>query len=221
MTDTITDDNPGNFREIRMGSIAPKTLYRSSHPLQYGEQNRHLAMLAQTTRIACVLNLTDTKDQMVSLAPLASWYRRLVSGGSVIALNMAFDFASPDFNQRLRHGLAFLIARNGPYLIHCFAGLDRTGFVAAVLEAFMGATLKEITGDYLRSYGGLFFSAVNTGQYTDNSQVILEQLAAMNNGEPVTDQTVQLAAERYLLDKVGLSKEQVRQLWKKLAFDPS
>jgi len=46
----------------------------------------------------------------------------------------------------------FIIANDGPYLIHCTEGKDRAGFVSAVLEALMGADLQEIVADYMKSY---------------------------------------------------------------------
>jgi protein tyrosine/serine phosphatase len=44
-----------------------------------------------------------------------------------------------------------MLNRPGPYLIHCYAGVDRTGFMAIVLEALMGASLHDIIDDYLKS----------------------------------------------------------------------
>jgi len=35
-----------NFREIRMGNIAPKTLYRSSHPIKDNKQEKVISLLA-------------------------------------------------------------------------------------------------------------------------------------------------------------------------------
>jgi protein tyrosine/serine phosphatase len=44
--------------------------------------------------------------------------------------------------KKLKAALQFMITHKGPYFIHCFAGVDRTGFVIALMEAFMGANLK-------------------------------------------------------------------------------
>ena len=52
----------------------------------------------------------------------------------------------------MKAALQFMISHRGPYLIHCFAGIDRTGFVLALLEVLMGASLKEITNNYLSAF---------------------------------------------------------------------
>jgi hypothetical protein len=54
---------PSNFREIRMGSIAPGMLYRSSHPIQDGKQDRAIALLAGNTRIATVIKSPRRKQR--------------------------------------------------------------------------------------------------------------------------------------------------------------
>ena len=46
-------------------------------------------------------------------------------------------------------GLRFFIANDGPYLIHCNEGQDRTGFSVAILECLMGASEEEVVADYM------------------------------------------------------------------------
>jgi protein tyrosine/serine phosphatase len=212
----LFSDNNANFREIRLGSIAPGVLYRSSHPVPNGEQNREAVLLASQARIACVLNLAETVPALKKTAAACPWYRRLMNKGCAIALNMDFDFASGEFAEKLGRGVKFMLDHDGPYLIHCFAGFDRTGFMSMVLEALMGATVSEITKDYLLSYGSGFFSAVNDGS-GDDAQVVLEQLQMMNLGEPVTDENLQAGAERYLMQKAGLTEAEIGVLKTKLS----
>jgi protein tyrosine/serine phosphatase len=207
--------NNSNFREIRCGSIAPGVLYRSSHPVRDGIQNNEAILLSEQARIACVLNLADNAAELHKAATVCPWYRRLVKKGCAIALNMDFDFASKKFAEKFGRGVKFMLDHGGPYLIHCFAGFDRTGFVSMVLEALMGATVTEITDDYLLSYGAGFYSAVNDGS-GDTKQVVLEQLQMMNRGEPVTDANLQAGAERYLTQQAGLSETEIEALKGKL-----
>ncbi|GHV59041.1 hypothetical protein AGMMS49579_26670 [Spirochaetia bacterium] len=47
---------------------------------------------------------------------------------------------------------------------------------------------------------------------------ILYQLGKMNNGIAVTDRSIQSAAERYLLDDVGISEAEIVKL-KNILFD--
>jgi protein tyrosine/serine phosphatase len=123
-------------------------------------------------------------------------------------------------NQKLKKGLRFIIANNGPYLIHCFAGIDRTGFVAAVLEALMGASIHEIVDDYLLSFGGGNTSAYTADEWeiedVYSKDRILSQLNAINNETEITDKNIQSAVEQYLLDDLGLSKDELALLKNKL-----
>jgi protein tyrosine/serine phosphatase len=203
-----------NFREVCMGNIAHNTLYRSNHPMTDGEQNSIIANLAEDANIQCVLNLHDSETQMRSEQG-ESWYHRLIKSECAIALNMDFNFMSDEFTEKLRKGLLYMLWHNVPYLIHCLAGFDRTGFVCAVLEALMGSTLQEIVDDYCISFGRRFTSAIQN----DNTEqpAILAQLKSMNNDVPVTDKNLQCTAEQYLLKKVGLRKEDLAELKNKLS----
>jgi hypothetical protein len=53
-----------NFREIRMGNIAPNTLYRSSHPIKDNQQEKIISMLASQARIQTIINLSDTDSEI-------------------------------------------------------------------------------------------------------------------------------------------------------------
>jgi hypothetical protein len=213
--DFLPPDNNANFREIRLGSIAPGILYRSSHPVPNGEQNKEAVLLASQARIACVLNLADNTAELHKAASMCPWYRKLVHSGRAAALNMDFNFASRKFAAKLGYGIKFMLDHDGPYLIHCFAGFDRTGFVSMVLEALMGATMLEITDDYLLSYGTGFYSAVNDGD-SEDAQVVLEQLRLMNMGQPIMDENLQAGAKRYLTQKAGLTEAEIVGLKEKL-----
>lgn len=56
-----------------------------------------------------------------------------------------------DLNAVLRATIAFLLERDDPVLIHCSAGKDRAGFVAATLLQALGVDEEAILADYLRS----------------------------------------------------------------------
>jgi hypothetical protein len=75
-----------------------------------------------------------------------------LNAGGVIALGMNFNGMSRRFCVQIKKGVQFMLNRPGPYLIHCYAGVDRIGFAAIVLEALMGASLHEIIDDYLKSF---------------------------------------------------------------------
>jgi hypothetical protein len=207
-----------NFREIRMGGIGPGILYRASHPIGDGKQDPAIAQLAVPARIATILNLADKDREIKQLAISAPWYKKILDAGGVIALGMNFDGQSRQFCMQLRKGIRFMLDRPGPYLIHCYAGVDRTGFVAIVLEALMGATLCEITDDYLKSlFDEDLLAPHDSPQYKTDSVVVHEILTKLNNGKPVTEEHVREAAERYLITNVALTKPELELLKERLA----
>jgi hypothetical protein len=205
-----------NFHEFRMGYIAPGILYRSSHPITdaSAEDAAAIAEAAQKARIAAVLNLCDTKTYLATIVKGAPWYHRLYKADKVIALDMGFEFTTSRFCIKLCRGIQFILTYDGPYLIHCHAGIDRTGFVCALLGALMGAKLSDIVSDYLASYNDSDLIA----DYPEYSEVIVEDFRKLNGGEDVTDTNLQRVAEDYLKHKVQLTGEEIAELKEKLSF---
>jgi hypothetical protein len=207
-----------NFREICAGGIGAGVLYRSSHPIGDDQEDVAITRLAVRARIAAIVNLTDTDGEIRRKVALAPWYGKILESGGVVALGMNFDSTSRRFCRQLRRGVQFMLDRPGPYLIHCYAGVDRTGFVAMVLEALMGATLREIINDYLRSFlDEELLAPCESLRYQRDSVVVHEILAKMNDGEAVTEENLRDAAERYLVTKAALTAPEIWLLTERLA----
>jgi hypothetical protein len=201
-----------------MGGIGPGILYRASHPIGDGRQDPAIAQLAVRARIATILNLADTDREIKQLAISAPWYKKILDAGGVIALGMNFDVLSRQFCIQLQKGIRFMLDRPGPYLIHCYAGVDRTGFVAIVLEVLMGAALCEIIDDYLKSlFDEDLLAPHDSPQYKADSAVVHEILTKMNNGKPVTEENARDAAEHYLITKAALTPPELDLLKERLA----
>ncbi len=47
------------------------------------------------------------------------------------------NFASDEFRQKAAKGVAAIAENDGPYLIHCTEGKDRTGFMCILLREVM------------------------------------------------------------------------------------
>ena len=200
-----------NFREIRMGNIAPGTLFRSSHPIKDYKQEAAISMLAGKAGIAAVLNLCDTSSRLSLKAFLAPWYNALFINGRIIGLGMDFSITSDRFKTRLKDALEFIIKTDGPWLIHCHAGVDRTGFVCMVLEAFMGAKLDDVIDDYLLSFNSLLGSSIYADLHT-----AMQILSVMSDSIAINEQNLQQVAEMYLQKKIGLSAVEIELLKNKL-----
>jgi len=206
-----------NFREIRIGNIAPNTLYRSSHPIKDNKQEKIISLLAAQNKIQTVINLSDTDSEIKLKSIFAPWYDKLLKSGRVTGLGMDFSNNSDTFKKKLKKGLRFIINTEGPWLIHCHAGVDRTGFFSIVLESLMGAKLDDIINDYLESFNSGFNSSIYGNVNKEDSQVVLQLISAMGNYMPVNDQNLQSIAENYLLKTVKLSAVEIGLLKSKLA----
>ncbi|MDR0465615.1 MAG: tyrosine-protein phosphatase [Treponema sp.] len=205
-----------NFREVCMGSIAPNTLYRSSHPIKDNKQEKTISLLVSKVQIKTVINLCDTISGITGKSVIAPWYSSLFRSGRVIALGMDFNCTSVSFNKKLKKTLQFIIHRERSYLIHCHAGVDRTGFVCMVIESFMGASLDDVINDYLKSFNSIFESSIYDAKKADEATV-MQILSAMSNSQIINEQNLQHIAETYLRCKLGLSAEEVELLRNKLS----
>jgi len=206
-----------NFREIRMGKIAPNTLYRSSHPIKDLKQEKTISMLASAARIAAIINLSDNNHEINGKAIFAPWYNMLLKSSRVIALGMTFNITNDDFHKKMKKGLQFIINTEGPWLVHCHAGVDRTGFFCIVLESLMGAALDEIINDYLKSFNSMYDSSIHGQVNKGDSLVVMQLLSVMGNYLPVNDHNLQAIAENYLLNTITLSGIEIELLKRKLA----
>jgi protein tyrosine/serine phosphatase len=209
--------NLSNFREIHCGNIGSGKLFRSSHPIPDNKQDRSIGLLAVRAGIATVINLSDTKAELRRKAVSAPWYNRLYRKGSIIALGMPCQFSDDSFAKKMRQGLVFMLEHDTPYLIHCHAGIDRTGFVCAVLEGLSSAAMEEIIKDYLLSHKVDENYTKENPQYQLDALVILEFLAKLNNGIPVNDGNLQQAVRDYLVNKSCLKTDEIDCLKEKLA----
>jgi protein-tyrosine phosphatase len=69
-----------------------------------------------------------------------------------VMLDSYRSFASLPSARRGTAGVVQRLARDpGPFLLHCTAGKDRTGWVVAVILRILGASWDEIMADYLAS----------------------------------------------------------------------
>jgi len=213
---TSDDIQAVNFREIRAGKIAPNTLYRSSHPIKGDVQEKVIALLAAKARIGAVINLSDTNSALSLKTIFAPWYDKLYKSSRVIALGMDFSVTNDKFNKKLKKALQFIISTEGPWLIHCHAGVDRTGFISMVLEAFMGAAINEIANDYLLSFNSIYDSSVQSEVNKNDTQVVMKYLSVMGNYMTLNDQNLQLIAENYLRSTIKMTHEELDLLKRKL-----
>jgi len=213
-----------NFREICTRNMRGGIIYRGSYPVFKIDKKRDEAYsrLVLEAGISCVINLAGNLKDIETIATLVPWYDKLYRNGNIIGLDIQFDFDFLNkfeydvFNFRLRQGFKFLITHDGPYLIHCNAGIDRTGFAAAILELLFGASIDEVIYDYLLSYGKEFADAKDKEINFITGRNIYGQINAILDGKINDSYNLQANIEKYFLGKIGLTKEELEALKEKL-----
>lgn len=221
-SDYASDAVFANFRAIKAGKIGKNILYRSCSPINNEHKRAKYAdALAKEAGIKAVLNLADSDEEITGYIAkddfASEYYKNLFENGGVIALNMSVDFSSESFAKSLVAGLIRLTSLNGPYLIHCTEGKDRAGFASALLEAFMGASYKEIVADYMESYANYYGVSKKSDvkRYDvivkNNIDGMLRVIAGVDKDANLKKVSLASGAKAYLA-KNGMSEAQIKTL---------
>ena len=115
--------------------------------------------------------------------------------------------------KKIKAALQFMINHKSPYLIHCFAGIDRTGFFIMLLEALMGASMKEIITTYLSALPNdknILESLNNHCQVSG----LLKQMKSIFYADNLFKINIQSVVEQYLMCNINLSHDEIIQLKK-------
>jgi hypothetical protein len=225
--DTYTESYPdlsveefANFREVHTTGMGEHKLYRSSSPIYlYLGRNYYVDSLAQAAGVTTFINLADSESSAYSNKGYETTY---YSTQNIIFLGVPPEFFSEIFKVGLVIGFRYMIEHEGPYLVHCTYGMDRTGFMIAVLEALMGATTEEIQDDYAKTFSN-YFTVVNGKQVALNEQqidffkaVVLRNLKAVYHAEgidvPDTEPIDWASATERYLEKLGVTQEEISDL---------
>ncbi|MBQ5999544.1 MAG: SAM-dependent chlorinase/fluorinase [Treponema sp.] len=205
-----SDEIFANFRELKLGKIAGSKLYRSYSPIEQDERAPFAAKLAKENKISCVLNLADSTKTCEERAKNVPYYKNLYDGKKVLCANMGASFNTEEFSNKLKQVLLFIAENPGErYLIHGKEGKNRTGFVSTVLLALNGATIEEITEDYMKSFENLYGISKDFQKYGLLGSAVPYMLSIMSDGKKVTDKNLQTVVQNYLMNTVGLTKAQI------------
>ena len=229
--DTYTESYPelsieeyANFREVRTTGIGKNKLYRSSSPIDHGlGRNYYADSLAQEAGVATFINLADSENSGTSYKGYETTY---YSTQNIAFLALNVNFYSKSFQEGLVIGYRYMIEHEGPYLVHCTYGMDRTGFTIAVLEALMGATAEEIQADYAKTFSNYF--TVREGKQIALSEeqvgffkaVVLRNLKSVYHAAgievPDTSNADWASATEKFLEKLGMTQEEIAALKERL-----
>ena len=208
----LTDEEFANFRMVRVSGIGEGKLYRSSSPVStWGNRNSIADDAARRAGVKTFVNLADTESSVRKHDGFAGSY---YSEQKIIALGLGMKYQSRIFRESLARGVKEMAKSEGPFLIHCSLGKDRAGYVCALIECLMGASLQEVIADYLVSFWNYFGIKQGTREYdyvAENEIVRFLAQAFGVKSEDMTKINLADAAERYFRG-IGVSENEIAAL---------
>ena len=209
----LNDLDFANFREV-----IKNKLYRSSSPVNDVLKRNFIAdNAAREVKIKTFINLGDSEAKLRGYKNFAGSY---CSKNKIILLNLDWKYNSKNFRDRLAGGLKAMARSEPPFLIHCDAGKDRTGFVCALIEALMGFDIDYIVQDYLKSFENYFKVVKNSREYdfiADNEIRAFLAKAFNVKAKDLNKINLALYAENYF-KAIGVEAEDIAALKLKLQF---
>ncbi|MBP5313387.1 MAG: tyrosine-protein phosphatase [Eggerthellaceae bacterium] len=219
------DEVFANFREVTIGNLKDNVFYRSASPCD-NQHNRapYVDALIEQAQVAFIVDLADDDAKIQGYMDKegfsSNYFKGLYQAGKVIALALNMNYGSDDFKTKVGNGLAAMASNDGPYLVHCTEGKDRTGFVCVLIEAFAGATYEEIKDDYMVTYFNYYgiTEAKDKVKYDTIVESLLDPMIVSIVGNASVDyKTADLSSyARAFIASAGLSDTQIAQLRSKL-----
>ena len=210
-----------NFRSMNLGKLKRDVIYRSASPCD-NQHNRapYVDALIREAGVKTILDLADNEvkiEKYIARDGFASpYFLSLYESDQVIPIALNMNYLSDDFGMKIVQGFNLMAEKEGPYLIHCTEGKDRTGFVAMLIEALAKASYEEIEADYMKTYANYY--RIDKSNDKEKYQIILERnldgmIAFMVNDAGIDFKNCDLSiyAENYL-QRCGMSEEQIQAL---------
>ena len=215
-----------NFRAVNVGNLKENILYRSSSPVDNQINRASVAdKLCQEANIQYVINMADGKDDIESFIDQddfdSPWYSKLYERDQVCALDMDINVSTEQLFQKLAEGFTNMAHHDGPYLVHCLEGKDRTGVACMLLEALAGASEDEIIQDYMKTYDNYYSVTEDTDAelYSKIRAANIDKMITfITDGEsvdPAKPDQLSKYAEKFLVDQ-GMKPDDVQALKDKL-----
>ena len=206
----LSDEAFANFRVVAVTGMKENILYRSSTPIEPAIGRNEYAMAAmEKAGVKAVINLDDSADVMTG-------YETYPDRCKIINPEMSYDFGTEEFAEKVKESVLFIIENDGPYLIHCKEGKDRTGILCAILESFVGASAEDVMTDYMITYDNFYNVKPGDTAYDiilrDN---LVKTLCVLYQIDDIETADLREKATEYLLS-AGLTDEQLSQLSEKL-----
>lgn len=214
-----------NFRVVNTGRLRENVLYRSASPCD-NQHNRapYVDALIGDAGVNCVVNLADNEAKVQKYIAAddfrSPYWLSLYEGGHVILLSMSMNFQADDFKAKVCEGLKAMSAQEGPYLVHCTEGKDRTGFICMLLEALAGASYRELVDDYMLTYDN-YYQITERSDKAKYDTILDRNLVAMiryivnDDSVDVTTADLSVYARKFLLS-IGMADAEIDALLDRL-----
>lgn len=209
-----------NFRCVEGGNFGPNILYRSASPCD-NSYNRavYTDKLIKEYNIQTILDIADTIEETDDYyndpnLDCPNW-KNLYENNHVFVQELSNDYSSDTFKDKVKNIAQVIIENDGPYLLHCTEGKDRTGFVCILFEALMNYSEKEIIDDYMKTYENYY--GINNESDRNKYDAIVET-KFKDLIECLTRNTNNLVeAAKYYLLECGLTEQEIDKLIIKLS----
>jgi protein-tyrosine phosphatase len=190
-------DVPGtyNFREVSTavagGPVRPGRLYRSDALSGLTRDGRARLAGLGVRRVVDLRSPFDLRlggrDRLRGVG--AEVVRIPIAAGgstrdaSALSLRGIYREILGEYGRQVGSAIRAIATADGPVVVHCTAGKDRTGLVVALLLLGLGAEYDEVAADYAATAANL------TGEWTD---AMLRRMARFR--VPVTDSLLEVLA---------------------------
>lgn len=220
--DYSSDEVFANAREIKAGNLKENTLYRSASPFDnVNNRTKYVSEYLEKVKVQRIFDLSDTNDKIQDKLynDLPYYSKKLFDEGNVVNSKVNSDYKSDEFMQTIVDNLKLLFSKDGPYLIHCLEGKDRTGYVCMLLEALAGATYNQIVDDYMLTYEN-YYNITKTDtpeKYEYYKKTKLDDFISYvcEDCENIETANLKKYTEKFIM-KYGFSKEDLDNFEKKL-----
>ncbi len=211
-----SDEIFANFRPMNYGNLKNNFFYRSASPCDNSHNRAPFTdNLMMAAGVNAILDLSDTEAKVETYLARddfsSLYFKHLWEQGTVYPIGLNMNYLSEEFGQKIADGFVQLSGAEGPYLVHCTEGKDRTGFVCMLVEMLAGASYQDIVKDYMITYDNYY--KINEQEDPARYKTILEKnLLAMMSfvaevpAEELESTDLKAAAENYLYAH-GMSEE--------------
>ncbi|MBQ1534748.1 MAG: tyrosine-protein phosphatase [Erysipelotrichaceae bacterium] len=215
--DYPSDEVFANFRSIVAGNIKEGRIYRSASPCDNQHSRAtYVNDLIREAGVNAILNLSDNEEKIEKYIAQddfsCDYFLKLYEKGNVFPIALNMNYLSQEFAEKIAQGFIEICEKEGPYLIHCTEGKDRTGFVCMLVEALAGADYRSIVDDYMLTYDNYY--KINETKEPLKYRIIKEQNIdemlrfLVYDGSDIETADLSFYARGYL-ENAGMSQEQI------------